>query len=288
MKVLITHNDFDGVTCAVLFNVVYPKGTYYLENYDSVDERIKKVLELEKPDFLYIADISPQSKEVIELLNQFGKVRLFDHHKTALHLNNLPWATVDTSKCGAYLFYEYLLTFPKTEPLTMWRDLVVHANDYDLWIHSDPHSAVLNSLLYAVGHERFIKRFVCDPVVQLTDTEKYLLEIEKEKEEKYIQEAVKAARVYHGDFLAITFAEKCISQIGHRMLDELPIGVAVIVNAQKGVVSLRSNDETDVSVLAKALGGGGHPKAAGFMLSEDLKYLLHDEIFDLIAEVIPK
>ena len=281
-KVLITHNDFDGTVCAILFKVAYPDGIYYLENYDTVDERIKQVLG-EVPECIYITDISPRYKEIVELLAEFSSVRfakvaLFDHHKTALHLNNYPWATVGTSKCGAYLFYEYLLTLPKTEPLIMWRDLVVHANDYDLWIHSDPHSAVLNSLLYAIGHERFIKRFLCDPIVQLTDTEKYLLEIEQEKEAKYVQEAVDAAKVY--DYFAITVAERLASQIGQKMLETYLVDVAVIVNAQKGVVSLRSK-KVDVSPLAKALGGGGHPKAAGFTLP---KHLFQDEIADLLAE----
>ena len=99
--------------------------------------------------------------------------------------------------------------------------------------------------------------------------------------EKYVQEAVEVAKVY--DSFAVTVAERYTSQIGHKMLEVYPIDIAVIINARKGTVSFRSK-ETDVSALAKALGGGGHPKAAGFTLSEDLKYVLHDEIFDLLAE----
>lgn len=224
-KVLITHNDFDGVTCAILFKVIHPNGTYYLENYDTVDNRIKQVLE-ERPDFLYITDISPQSEGVIELLNQFGRVRLFDHHKTALHLNDYQWATVNTSKCGAYLFYDYLTGISKR--IVDWHELVECANDHDLWIRSNPHSATLNSLLYAVGQERFIRRFINFSIIELTD-------------------------------------------------------VAVIVNVQKGVVSLRSK-KADVSAIAKALGGGGHPKAAGFTLAA--KHLFHDKIADLLGRVI--
>jgi len=277
-KVLITHSDFDAAVCAILFKAVYPDGMYYLENYDTVDERIKKVLQKDPP-FIYITDISPQSEEVIKLLDQFGKVRLFDHHKTALHLNSYYWATVDTTKCGAYLFYEYLLTFPKTEPLTMWRELVFCANDYDLWIHSDPHSAVINSLLYTIGQERFVNRFLQNPSVELTEAEKLLLEIEKEKEEKYVKEAVESAKAF--DSFAVAVAEKYTSQIGHKMLEIYPVDIAVIINAQKGVVSLRSK-ETDVSAFAKTLGGGGHPKAAGFTLP---KHLFQDGIADLLMEV---
>ncbi|MGB9885850.1 MAG: DHH family phosphoesterase [Moorellales bacterium] len=276
--VLITHNDFDGTVCAILFKAVYPDGVFYLENYDTVDERIKQVLE-EKPTLLYITDISPQSEEVIEQLDEYwyDKVFLVDHHKTALHLNSFDWAYVRTDSCAARLFKRTLEL--GRGPSTPYGKLVFHANDYDLWLHQDPHSAVLNSLLYAIGHERFINRFLQNPSVELTETEKYLLEIEQEKEAKYIQEAVEAAKVY-GSF-AVTFAERLASQIGQKMLETYPVDVAVIVNAQKGVVSLRSK-EADISAFAKALGGGGHPKAAGFTLP---KHLFHDEIADLLMEV---
>lgn len=228
-KVLITHSDFDGVTCAILFKAVYQDGIYYLENYDTVDERIKEVLQKD-PLFIYITDISPQSEEVIRLLDQFGKALLFDHHKTAFRLNSYSWARLSPVVCGAVLFSNFLRNL--MQEMTMWQyeQLVFHANDYDLWIHSDHHSSVLNSFLYTIGHERFINRFLQNPSVELTEAEKYLLEIEKEKEEKYVQEAVEAAKIY--DSLAVTVAERYTSQIGHKMLETLPIDIAVIVNAQ--------------------------------------------------------
>ena len=289
-KVLITHSDLDGVTCAILFKVIYPDGKYYLENYDTVDDRIKKVLE-EKPKQIFITDISP-SQEVAQLLDEEypteQKVFLFDHHKTALDLNKYPWATIDTSKCGAVLFYIFLKCWNSSgymsQTLEQYIALVLHTNNYDLWIRPARHFAVINSLLCTIGHDRFINRFLHNPSVELTETEQYLLQIEKEKEEKYVQEAVGAGMLYEspaclsarltGRF-AVTAAERYTSEIGHKMLEILPIDVAVIVNAQKGIVSLRSK-EADVSIIAKALGGGGHPRAAGFMLPK--RFLLENEI----------
>lgn len=285
-KVLITHNDLDGCVCAILFKTVFSDGVYYLENYDTVDERIKKALE-NNPEILYITDISP-SEEVAKIVNchsfycegseVYQKVFLFDHHKTALDLRNYLWAQVDPAYCGARLFYEYLKRYQPV--LYPYGELVWYANDYDLWHHKSSHSAVLNSLLYTIGHERFINRFLQNPSVELAEAEKYLLEIEKEKEEKYVQEAVEATKVF--DTFAITIAERYTSQIGQKMLEVYPIDIAVIINARKGTVSFRSK-ETDVSTLAKNFGGGGHPKSAGFTLP---KFLFHDEIADLLLEVM--
>jgi len=283
MATLVTHNDLDGCVCAILFKAVYPDGKYYIENYDTVDERIKQILE-EKPEQLFITDISP-SREVAKLLDQdpYCNVLLFDHHKTALHFNDYHWAVVDTGGfCGADLFYSFLADKHRKDltKLGKYDKLVFHANDYDLWFHRDPHSAVVNSLLNVLGCERFVNRFLQNPSVDLTETEKYILEIEKEKEEKYIQEAVKAANIY--GIYAVTFAEKLISEIGHNILHEFSVDVAVIVNAQKGTVSFRSK-KSDVSLLAKALGGGGHPNAAGSTIPD---HLLYHRIVDLLLAAI--
>ncbi len=277
MKVLITHNDFDGCVCAVLFKTAFPDGIYYFENYDTVDERINEVLsEAENPK-LFITDIAPQKQDTIDRLDEvyfdsgLKDIILLDHHKTVVHLNTHEWASVDCSSCGARLFYEYL----RLKNLKKYEQLVFHANDYDLWQHKDPHSSVLNSLLYIYDQERFINRFLENPSVELTETEKLMLEIEAEKQEQYIREAAKTAIFYpqlNGPVIAVVCAERYTSQLGDYLLnlDMSPnhnADIVAIVNAQKSTVSLRSKN-WDVSAIARACGGGGHERAAGFKLED--------------------
>jgi oligoribonuclease NrnB/cAMP/cGMP phosphodiesterase (DHH superfamily) len=265
MPVLVTHNDFDGITCAVLFKATWPDGKVYITNYDEVDRVIREACK--EPGILFITDISPQSEDVARLLAARGRVQLFDHHKTALWLSIYPYACIDTEMCGARLFYEFHR--PACPVMDDYAELVWHANDYDLWRHESPHSAVLNRLLHVLGHEKFIERFLQNPTVKLTGQEQYLMDIEAGREQRYIDEAVKTAVVYNSltPSCAIVFAEQYISQVGHKLLETYPVDVAVIVNVQKNTVSLRSRDKgVDVSEIAKALGGGGHPTAAGFML----------------------
>lgn len=273
MPVLVTHNDFDGITCAVLFKAAYPlEGNVYITNYDEVDEVIRRACD--EPGVLFVTDISPQSEEVADLLKSRGEaVWLFDHHKTAAWLSKYPYAHINTKKCGAMLFYEFLHPhFPKLEE---YEQLVWHANDYDLWKHESPHSAVLNRLLHVLGCKEFLRRFVRYPDVNLTDREQYLMDIEAGREQRYIDEAVKTAVVYNSltPSCAIVFAEQYSPQLGHELLKTYSVDVAVVVNTQKGTVSLYSSRDkdkiTDVSEIARALGGGGHPTAAGFMLPWD-------------------
>ncbi|MFP4373792.1 MAG: DHH family phosphoesterase [Spirochaetaceae bacterium] len=52
--------------------------------------------------------------------------------------------------------------------------------------------------------------------------------------------------------------------------------------------SLRSSDDTDVSRVAKSFGGGGHMRAAGFMIEESLAETcdrVRDALLDLVNEV---
>ena len=61
--------------------------------------------------------------------------------------------------------------------------------------------------------------------------------------------------------------------------------IACILRGQETDVrgSLRSKDDTDVSVLARELGGGGHKAAAGFTLEAPI-----EEAFALMCEKIPE
>lgn len=278
-SVIVTHDDLDGVTCAILFKAVYgDDGEYYLENYDTVNERIIRIITEAKPDVLFICDISP-SRDVAEILNQYdiklrslgdGFVQLLDHHKTAQWLSCYSWAEISVDRCGAHLLFDFIrwnMADIGNDVNFIWQyeDLVYHANDYDLWLHESPHSTVLNQLLTALGPERFIKRFLSNPSVELTEVEKFIVEIEQEKAEKYIAEAVKNARFYQDNYLAVTIADKYVSQIGDKLSNVASI--AVIVNPYQGKVSLRSKN-IDVAEIARRLGGGGHPKAAGFSLPQ--------------------
>ena len=69
------------------------------------------------------------------------------------------------------------------------------------------------------------------------------------------------------------------------------VRVACILREQDGMIrgSLRSKDDTDVSILARKFDGGGHKAAAGFTLNTDIKSaiaLLEEGLFELLEQPV--
>ena len=71
--------------------------------------------------------------------------------------------------------------------------------------------------------------------------------------------------------------------------DELKADIAIFVNTDSGKVSLRSGKAIDCSKLAVALGGGGHPQAAGceakIESGEDWKELFSAKVLEEAAKI---
>lgn len=275
---LVTHTDFDGITCAVLFKAVWPEGEVFFENYDSVNNRLWQITHDYPGAELYITDISPDDPELVEQLEKLN-VKLFDHHKTALHFKKYPWATVDTTRCGAALFWFWLYALNHENIVKVkvqrYDRLAWHANDYDTWKHESPLSKDINSLLYILGRDRFIQRFLENPDPVFSSGEQLMLQLEQEKEDRYIQNIIDGDINPHWDTegrsYALVFAEQYTSQVGHRILERFPTAIdyVAIVNFLYGTVGLRSRKGgVDISEIAKRYGGGGHPGAAGFPLPE--------------------
>lgn len=108
MKIKIfTHIDLDGIGCAVLAYLAFGKENVDVEycNYDDVDDKVEAFMENEdlyrSYDSIFITDISVSDRvaSMIDILDKSDCcVRLFDHHGTALRLDNYFWCTI----------YEYL------------------------------------------------------------------------------------------------------------------------------------------------------------------------------------
>ena len=101
---LFSHTDLDGVGCAILAYLAFGRENVDVEycNYDDVDEKVVKFVEneelFESYDKIFITDISVTDGTVLLVgLHDIPprKVRLFDHHPTALELNKYEWCHVN-------------------------------------------------------------------------------------------------------------------------------------------------------------------------------------------------
>ena len=93
---LFTHTDLDGVGCEILGKLVF-KENINIERcgYGNIDSKVEEFLtDINKYDKVFITDISVNKKVADKLNNISDKVVLLDHHKTALWLNEYPYALV--------------------------------------------------------------------------------------------------------------------------------------------------------------------------------------------------
>ena len=118
---------------------------------------------------------------------------------------------------------------------------------------------------------------------ELTPTDELILGIERRKIDEYCKEkldTLKTANAY-GHVCGVVFADQYINDLSHYIMDRNPqLDFVAIINPD-GRVSLRT-DRDDLNLgmeIAKPLGGGGHPQAAGFSFDTSKSMHLVQEIF---------
>lgn len=282
---LFTHTDLDGVSCEILGRIAFGEDIDVVRcGYGNIDDKVEEFINSdEEYDKLFITDISVK-KELADALNNVSdKVILLDHHKTALWLNEYPYALVQVENesvgkmCGAYLFYEYLKKnhkeFDDTPALKLFIDYV---RMYDTWEWKEKYDNIipkrLNDLMYIDGPNEFIDKMVYrleNNLFILDDTDLMKLQIEQTYINSYIAQKNETLMINDDLFpeytVGITFADKYISELGNKLCELHPeLDFVVLINMSTLTVSYRTvKDNLDLSDIAKRFGGGGHPKASG-------------------------
>ena len=282
---LFTHTDLDGVSCEILGKIAFEEDIDVVRcNYGDIDAKVEEFINsTEEYDKLFITDISVNKEIADKLLSVSDKVILLDHHKTALWLNEYPYALVQVEDesigkmCGAYLFYEYLKKnhkeFDDTPALKLFIDYV---RMYDTWEWKEKYDNIipkrLNDLMYIDGPNEFIDKMVYrlgNNLFILDDTDLMKLQIEQTYINSYITQKNETLMVNDDLFpeytVGITFADKYISELGNKLCELHPeLDFVVLINMSTLTVSYRTvKDDLDLSDIAKGFGGGGHPKASG-------------------------
>lgn len=269
--VMFTHNDLDGIGCGILHIAAGGRreDTYFC-SYQNVDEVISetiKTIQIECTELprIIIADlgIQPETAEIIDKYE--GEKILLDHHKTNFWLmDKYEWANIELGNSGTWQVFSKLDNVPFE-----YYEFAVHVDDYDLWTHNLPDSIRLNRLLTILGADRFIERFLENPDVKFTETERLLLELEEEKIERYVEKVSKSLEVYTLAFekrLGVGFADRYVSEVAHELLDRHSLDAIALIDIHQKKISFRSQPDFDVGIIAKELGGGGHKNASGVNL----------------------
>jgi oligoribonuclease NrnB/cAMP/cGMP phosphodiesterase (DHH superfamily) len=291
MNKLFTHTDLDGIGCAVLATLSF-RNNVAIEycNYDEIDSKVLDFVKFNKEPIntMYITDIST-TEETAKEIDGKCRIRLFDHHVTATHLNKYPWAVVDTTVCGTSLFYEHLtgsFKLQMNKTLDTFVDLV---NSYDTWEwkkSNNQHAKMLHDILTILGRDKFIEEYV---EILKNESDLFpqnfidLLKGEDIKRDEYISSKIKEVvtvslyepSINNNYVVAYVESDKFgyLSELGNKICTSVKCDFCAIYTGVN--MSLRSIGDMDVSIIAKRYGGGGHKNAAGCPVDELMKDLLN-------------
>lgn len=285
----ISHSDLDGCgTSIVIENAVKDMGVrlhHYPVRYPDIDS-VLRTLNYDNYEHVIIMDISPTIDE--ELINISDKIKLLDHHETATKYHcPEKFRFVDTSMCATKLVKKYFEEEYKVD-LSHLNDFVNVVNGYDLWIHDDPRSKLLNSLYYTYWHDKFRNRFLSGEII-FNDFE---LNFFKEQKIKFDDLFNNLITYDIEDIKGVFFtAGEFVNDICEKMLTVRDYDFVFCLNSRTKTTSVRTKrDDINVGKLFESMKiGGGHQKAGALnpRPSGDLQIVL-EQITEEICKQITK
>ncbi|MDR3164030.1 MAG: phosphohydrolase [Synergistaceae bacterium] len=177
---IVSHTDLDGVVAAALaWYANSPSGPVKisLTGYGEVDNLILEGLR--RRDRVITLDLSPQFQNTIDEIDRFfGETGpfLFDHHQSTYEkIGGRPWAVVNTKRCGAAVYWDWLADNAPAAVKRLVAPLsgfVEVANDRDLWINENPNGRLWQAMVTLCGEWGALARIITNPDVTFTEPER--------------------------------------------------------------------------------------------------------------------
>lgn len=275
----VSHNDMDGVACAILTRKVYGNKVEHVHlNYDIIDDFLME--NYQHYDQIIISDVYP-SKHIVAQLSSEIQLQIFDHHLSSLQLKEFPFMHHESDRCATNIMYDWFSANGYKKEMAPYEEFVRLVNDYDLWLLKDENSRRLNILYSMFDNEKFFNRFVNNPSVEFSEAESMIVTTEEERVLKVAQKTYKSVQSFtdtKGRRFAFAFNTGYTTETGHYILEQGDHDYVILVNPQTNKASLRSLRHIDCSDMAVANGGGGHKNACAFSFDFDfgVEFFLRD------------
>lgn len=271
VTVIYHANCPDGFCAAWVLRNLYPAAEFVPASYGEPPPDVagKRVV---------IADFSYKRPVMRQILSSAHSVTVLDHHKTAeaelagivdefvlrpdLIANppesELPTVRFDMTRSGGRLAAEWVgLESPP------W--LVAYTEDRDLWRWALPESQAVSAALrsYPFDFAEWDRLSQLDPL-SLVPEGRAVLRTDRQVIDRHVRNARPTA--VGGYTVPAVNATVLFSEIAGELAEGQPFGACYFDRADgRRQWSLRSRaGGVDVSEVARSLGGGGHPNAAGF------------------------
>ncbi|AWB28038.1 DHH family phosphoesterase [Halococcoides cellulosivorans] len=269
--VVIADPDADGLACTALVRATHDGQVTLVptDPHQLADqlERTAAALPAETP--VVICDLAPDEASDLAgldaLVEQAESVAWYDHHEwddalaDQVRAAGVTLAVGDSETvCAADVTAEHLDGVPDH-----LAELVAVTRDHDLWIRDDPRSDDLADYAHWADPEEYIATVTEHGADLPADVQAVLTE-RRERKAQLIEKA--AARAEMRDIgpwtVAVTYGHCSQNEVAER-LRERGADAAVIVKPA-GSASIRGTENFErCHEVAEAVGGGGHPRAAG-------------------------
>ncbi len=298
---LISHiSDIDGVSPVILLKLTKVEFDYILKEPHEMDEFVEELLkeDLNSYQNIYITDLA-LSENFYKKIKESGyayKFKIFDHHKTHLFAKNYENVVIDIEECGTTLFYNYLSKKYKFKKIV--EDYIKHVKNLDLWLWVEKFDFMakgLGNIFDLYGRNTYIEemyqKLKRGKKFKWNKFENKILKIEKDTVDRYLKKKDKELYKieYDGYLIGAVFSERYRSELGNYLSSIHPeLDLVVMINMSGGL-SLRTEKDIDISILAQKLNGGGHKKACGAPIEEEVKESILKNIFkDCKIKEIPE
>lgn len=298
---LISHiSDIDGVSPVILLKLTKVEFDYILKEPHEIDEFVEELLkeDLNSYQNIYITDLA-LSENFYKKIKESGyayKFKIFDHHKTHLFAKNYENVVIDIEECGTTLFYNYLSKKYKFKKIV--EDYIKHVKNLDLWLWVEKFDFMakeLGNIFDLYGRNTYIEemyqKLKRGKKFKWNKFENKILKIEKDTVDRYLKKKDKELYKieYDGYLIGAVFSERYRSELGNYLSSIHPeLDLVVMINMSGGL-SLRTEKNIDISILAQKLNGGGHKKACGAPIEEEVKESILRNIFkDCKIKEIPE
>lgn len=302
MKILLfTHkSDIDGMGNAVLAKLAFKEVNYVLCETFNLQKEVSKFYEdgsIYNYDMIFVTDMwleEPMLSKIANDIKLKDKFYVFDHHKSALesNFNIYPFTTIRIADenglcCGTSLFYEYLIS----NNLLVSNNLVIRefselTRKYDTWEwktkYNDEMPHELSLLFDSVGCDGYIE-LMYQKLSHENNAKFTFNELERmliQNKINQVQEKLSnySKKVYYKNILGLKAGIVFIDYEYRNDIAEyfrqnnFDMDFAMLIALDYGTISYRSvKDDVNVRLIAEAMGGKGHDKAAGSPISEEQK-----------------
>ena len=221
---------------------------------------------------VFWVDVCPSHETIKDLLIVVNQLVILDHHASNIEeVKGTPFeGCIDISYSGAGLTWRFWCEV-NNRPDRELPPVVARVQDRDLWTWKLENTGAITQSLGLLGLTlEGVKERLMLPYNELL-AQGEALAVKQETEELRTSKQA-------WDYVIAGKPAKCVccspvfaSGAGNLMAKESESNIAVLYydRGDGRNFSMRSIGDVDVSVIAKAFGGGGHKNAAGFFLADD-------------------